>query len=1102
MSVSNLSELSGDSLYSFFYVGEELGLQPTSGGETECTETSLPEAGVQRPSEKLDDIIARRVSEEGDAAQRLVRESPKKRATVLRIKTREIPFSVLQAEKSLIAACESPEDGEAYRPQKPFQDPLPEIPADSLNDLYGQIERRYGAEDRYAPFLRDAQRLAALERGMPLCAAYFLRTLFFKVLAGGPFHGGLTALEGSLWAARLLYILDHHLPAVLSGTFEEACQQVQRAVEEDLRGRADRCEHDQKVYEECCLYDSLPIKEMNVPLYIAKTLIRPDGTMNLGISDLIKKTFFGQKADRGHVENHITGKLRELRANPRLVSLLESIAPPAGANGRLIVNAMLLNFWDRDVSPAEARSAVLAAFLTWWRQHDLENCYVVAAAIQRQEACSEWILRDFKDLVENGGVIARNVDGRRGNFFGFLWAQRLATDVAFSLEHAEGLYQCAAVQHGLSSLDITTLEEFKERIELWELENPEEELTLKDLFERCIEKKERPSEAMERACFLVESPGHNPLFRVWENAMGSMLLLSMSDTAIPVHVYYSSEYYSALFRACADFAKTRGFTKLTTTIKNLMRRKWPNDASLTVPAGSMPKSLQRLRAALVPESVHDTGGLSWVLFEEREGESHPFSSREQLASFLGQIFSEWASIAEKRALSKKRLDVCRHFCDELLTMFERHLLTSKASEHFGMVHGMPVCSMDGGLLSGVLEQEDCVFSEPVKMELGSVQSTAIRTFLAWTTSIRKQYGGSPGISFIGFSKEHAFRLLPNHPSIVEAIEQSSDVVADREQYATRMAGRSHRYPMYYVQKLSELFSEIATKFFVNTECLPSVHHKKIPELIQSKFQDLNEHSCSVKKFLEVSWGVLTTVAKIQSVSDEVVKRIQTYFILSALVRIIPDYQKQFLHFADTNWRCTVGKKTEALHYCFWFDPMQRTWEVIDIAASGSVVEEVEKEEPSFLDRLELHPNIESMSREIQRRTRAESLYKTANALQKIERKFVLAWEELKTKIRESKHASDPLSALSFPSHSPWETAVRACELIRREYSRVSAEQRRSRSPKKGEVRSKQSDYSDQLQQLLVVDDDRFAEEVQGLVSQEGVMIESVDVSALDSFSFV
>jgi hypothetical protein len=870
-------------------------------------------------------------------------------------------------------------------------------PMEILTTAYKAVAPYYAADLRFRPFLRDIQLLMRSLQDKPEETKRLLIPLLEKVLFTPTLQGGLTPLEGSKFAARLLFIVDQEVLDSLPKPFAEAYDAIEELVSDVLDQFAAECKNDIKKYALHKLYTRSGCRATILPQAVAKAILREDGTVNVGITDLVKKAFLQPKASRDSVERHIDTKLKELQSNEALLSAIETIPAPIGTGGKMTINGILKRKADHPVTAVDARRTALSGLLTWWRQGSLGNCYAVSTAIQRQEIVSTWLIEDFKALLCGDGVILRSVNERIVPFFGLQWPQKIITGKPIKQEEAEEIFDLKAIKHACRELDCTTAQEFSQAIIDCKAKTMAQSATLLEVFQELAAKHGKTAEDVQKACWIAESPEQNLLLRQWENGLGSTLFSPIMETSVPTNVEFPNAYFCAILSAFSQIAEGIPLPRLAAILSTYPKFLTPTDSPLPLPLGALPPSLVRFRACLVPQAMHDLTELSWVVGQEQMGQFVPFHTRDEFALFLRQMLLEWAQATEQTIIEGQKVSIEAIPPLQIIELFENSLLKQKKTvkDTWGTIHGMFCYSMGGGTF-GILEKTKCIYTGLTDLKLGENKSKAVKKLLTWMQAMRATYGDDPNLSFVGSTSEHMFRLLPNHPSIVEACSKQEDPVAAIEQNATKTISRPIYHPSYLTKKISEILKERAARFETESGVTKEKIYDSMVRLIDEKFMLMNKQKCSIRDFLVVAWSVLEETRNSCDPSHPFKENAETLFILRSLIEFRgPEYKDQLIHFADTNWQAIVRGKNQALHYCFWFDPVHRSWEVIDVTETGEVQSNIGKESQNFFEQLKVHTGIDPLSRELHQKKLLEFNRKTTVLLQKLERQFVESWQALK-----------------------------------------------------------------------------------------------------------
>ena len=143
---------------------------------------------------------------------------------------------------------------------------------------------------------------------------------------------------------------------------------------------------------------------------LSERLINPQGEVDMAAfwafdpDTLPKDTSVGRE---------MVKRIKRLRDNPEAQVVLENIkAPdPTGPAAKMVRSSLGLPA-NADVSAAQTRQAVLAAYMAELRQKDVGSCFATQVAIDQQNSHPERFMKDMADLMETG-VLVRTVDGER-----------------------------------------------------------------------------------------------------------------------------------------------------------------------------------------------------------------------------------------------------------------------------------------------------------------------------------------------------------------------------------------------------------------------------------------------------------------------------------------------------------------------------------------------------------------------------------------------------------------------------------------------------------------------------------------------------------------
>jgi hypothetical protein len=933
-------------------------------------------------------------------------------------------------------------------------------PIQTLLPAYEAVEHIAEEDPSFRPFLLEVRQLMEALRGSPGEAKRLLLPLLQRVLLKDIALGGLTPLEGSRCAAQLLFVVDHHLLSEIPGDFDSVQKILKTVVGKKIEDLALEYEKQREKMVKSGLYSPSTSKATLLPQAVATALVRPDGTLNLGVLDIMTKSpFFHPKAERDHVEKHIISVLHELQGDSKLREEVEKMEAPSGASGRGTVNALLLRPYDSSVSVSDAHVATLATLCTWWRQGNVGNCFVVSHGIQRQEAATRWLFEDVRDLLLNEGVLTRVVEGRTIRFYGAQCPKKVVMDAFVSEENASDLFDIPVVRNACRELGVTTAAEFSEGIRSLLSRSPK--LTLGGIFEELRQLHHKSEDVLLRVSWIIEGPCQNLLLSQWENAIGGVHLLPPSEVSFPSHIDYSTSCFHGIAMALAVAASSVGagdFQKvLESTATDIFRQ---TEGATPVPSRTFPPSLLRLRCIQIPQAIPTDEGavlpqtkegrqeepLSWMVGIEENGRFIPFKDQQQFESFLRDVFVEWQAMESKKPLSNMQNS-------SLIGPIAQALQNQLFFQRGGVQFGALCYTFVGGKSSPLLEQVAATPSSPIPVSIDP--SRAEESFLSKeglppekrretiqnVFSLVRKYGvrhGGEGMRLIASIPGHRMTLLDTSPA---SLGREGDPLVVREDLG-REAVNGLQTPEGYTSQISELLNTSAAILARGSG--GRVSQDDVLRGILTKIHDRyppGSPQISMKEFLQEVWKILAEEYA-QHVSKLLPQGFQQQFLLSCLSKLIPGYSQHFIHFADTNWVSSSGDRSEAVHGCFWFDPINEQWEIIRASERGASPSPWGSLPFSGLaEGLHVYPLTEPIREQFQQKRLLELDRKTVHTLQKIERGFSDAWYRLEQETKNLKpeelkqiYEQGTLHVDRAPPQ--WREAFQLCETLRSDYEKV------------------------------------------------------------------
>jgi hypothetical protein len=928
-------------------------------------------------------------------------------------------------------------------------------PIAQLQNGYSSLESFFLHDNRYFPFFRSVRQLMIALSDKPEIQQRILLPLLKRVLLDGTFQGGITPMEGYRFASRFLYIADHQLLSKTPESFSEIYNNIHTIVAEELEARALEVVAKAEMLSSNMLYDRTEICLSLLPLEISKTIMRANGAINLGIFDLVKEAFLPPRKDRDSAQVHISSVLRQFENDASLVHTLESIQIPKGKSAQAAINAMLFRPHDHEVSEADVHCTTLCSLLTWWRQSHIPNCFVVANGLLKQETGIRMLIDDFQELLANEMSLKKTIEGKECRFQGLLWTNPNATKAKEQkAEKFDALFSLDIVKQACRILGCEKLVEFQKAASSALAATPKEGTSLDAVFEILGSKNGKSAEEVLLACAFVEAPMQNLLMRCWENARGGIYFPPILDGNIPTKFPISSAYFKAI---CAAFSETARKMSLLNT--NQIGKK-----STSFTKETAPPSLQKLRACLIPQDISnssETDNCSWAFFLEEEGKLIPIRSADQFILFLKGAFFEWVNIKKGLAAKGKRIHEKPFSKIQFNNEFQKYLkknLGLSCTVKSGIIHGTFCHTMTTWDALWDLGLPPSPALKGASLKLPSQREKAIQKFFRTMKAIQEKHGLSPSLRIPAEYDGHILTFEPNTPSLIDALQRPEDVRSIAQEAVALIKNSRDNFATYCDQIAALAYMIV---YEIRTDETDGRLDQEIADLIVESIESICEQkgsdTISIRDFIIIFCEQTNKVLEPLGLCLTEEKR--AFFIISALFKLVgPSYNRQIIHFADTNWKCDIDGKQLALHNAFWFDPLEEKWEIICIPENNAVEFSEVEIKKFYLSSILIVENVAPLTQVIRQRELSLQNWKTAKRLQQLERKFAEVWDLYKKrspefttedlrkffdrstslKVLTGDQSTDPCvqakALVSSPIASDFERSLSICLEIRRIYS--------------------------------------------------------------------
>jgi hypothetical protein len=782
---------------------------------------------------------------------------------------------------------------------------------ESLRSSLSSLEPIFAHDTEYAAVLRNAYLLVDAFKTNTELLTNVVFPLIRKTIVDGPSHEGLSAERGSQIAAMLLFLnaeqaFDELSACTQEKNFQLQCSQIEKAAKEHMEKRYNRWKGTSfSVVSRKGAFSSL-----SLPVFVAQVMMLPTGRINLDIKPLVQK-FFATTAtlSTSEEEAEVFRVLDELSSNPTLVAKVEAMPTPKnGTVGQRLVNATLSRPFNTLITTIDSKTAVFATLLAQWRQGNIGSCHVTCLLQQVKDASLHWILEDFVELLSHG-VITRKISQHEVLFYGLEKMALIRATSPVSLSLFPILAKEAPVQNAMVALGCSEhgLLSAARRVASDGI------FTLKEAFEALpllpTSPRER-SEVLERAFFSLEAPEQPPLWRVWENAVASMSFAPTSSF-IPTHSEpeQRKECISTLEKFLISIAFSIGLQKLPgKLLRSLMMLKLKKGTLATDP---LFESFGKIRFCYTPSQAGRLNYCEWTIAYESEEGLTVARSGEDICLALKAALIE---TLKKAGMSQKRLEAISPLIgpDTLLPKIRSAFDSSKKEAAFllGSSHEVALTSLpiaEGYRPSKTLAEK----------KIYVAGTSGIKNFLEWASEERARTTISPFATVIASSRVtehvgHAFRLLPNHPTVISCSLEHQAAMATN---VCIQPVSVHRHAC------TEVIAEIST--------ILDKHREKASTIIDTVKQNLvlkygsGEHRF-YGAYLE------TLIEEVQLVSGITFSREELIRIdmasLKGLLKDSPSYKASLIHFADTNWKGNTPPVD--LHFCFYLIPRTKQWVIV------------------------------------------------------------------------------------------------------------------------------------------------------------------------------
>lgn len=739
---------------------------------------------------------------------------------------------------------------------------------------------------------------------------------------------------------KLIYFIDRYpnksFKILQEGNVERIVHRLNDEFEQVLFDLVSKLNNHYRAHSNAKLQSAHVATHTKIPLKIAEMLVTNRNTINVGIIDHLEEIFLSNPHSLLNHEISLSYALKLLQKSPKMRAMIENIHAPEHPDmeSNDVVRASLGLDHDIEVTDRHAMIATLTALLSHLRQSDDISCFAISLAIEILSSHLGYCVRDLSQLLENN-VLIRQFKGISEDICFSLVISDNDLDIEIRrlpdgkidnlliLSESPGIQAaCRAIgilKPGLALIKINeTLTQATGSLAIFKVRNLLEELARYQVSDR--QEKELKFETLfQRACFAFSSQTHQPLLKVWENAIANMAETregGMIKAAIWQAIVYAFSYQLTELKLTPSKEIGLFFADLKALFEKMAYLKFSPMLNVSFESISLGKE----------------GG--FVLHVGQHPIVSPTKFQKIVKKLVKQVSSERSGSPEKIKTYEDLEKIFLAFVESdvflntvLLRYDKSNRIYKHPLNHVRYLTRTPWVTKIGNRSKTVLDvylekkitrKEECLLTETPEERLIKI----IEMAKSMSAEEKRAYLRNPHkLAQFSIPGLHTSSLMLGHPSLMAAwsvdtpVDEwvKNSVLIPGQDIATSIITPDTRQAVMMKLKM---------------EILPQ------HELEAAKIETLlNEETripqgLSIQSYREHLLGILTSVHS----SAKVVAKIMLKFD-SAICHYLPRELKEKLatsavRFADSNW----SKNTVDVHFCFLVNPgtgQLEIWETYD-----------------------------------------------------------------------------------------------------------------------------------------------------------------------------
>lgn len=346
----------------------------------------------------------------------------------------------------------------------------------------------------------------------------------------------LTLTESRSIIGKLIYLVNKDIDNVnfilKNKSSDTQIKEIYNAFDQELQAINNNLLQFKEEHAQGMLQDPEKALSVKIPIELAKALISDSGFVNIGIIEPLMQYFLSNR--KMPFEKNIAFALNSLKRSLFLRQKVHLI--PCPYSQTMPINDIIritLGLSKTTTTAIDAKKAALVAMISHLRQSPASSCFASFVAIEILSKQLECCLDDFRDLIQQSHLL-RSVDGQLKEFSFLMRMGDESVSKIVVLDNKGQIYlnglscflwEVPGIKAACKTLSIKSKKNFLANISLEILGKNQKtaEFSISKIL-KAIANKAAGDTNYNYYCAKLsfESQLHNPLLRIWENAIANM----------------------------------------------------------------------------------------------------------------------------------------------------------------------------------------------------------------------------------------------------------------------------------------------------------------------------------------------------------------------------------------------------------------------------------------------------------------------------------------------------------------------------------------------------------------------------------------------------